>query len=205
MAEPSQPAVSVIHQKTSVKSWVFSLLKFGRWSLKYSSLVFLTRWVSQANASWQLLINTLWRGIISCHFELEAPLGVALDVALPRGGMSIRSGEWWCHLGLGEGPGIEEEEALGWALVGRGMFLGWCWKDEMPVCVPVILDRKLAAHCRIQEDWLPGYLAGGEKVELTFTLLFNSLFFKMLNALGMWLLNGTGFRSSQSLCLPDGC
>ena len=46
----------------------------------------------------------------------------------------------------------------GWALVGRGMLLGRCWKDETLVCVPVVLDRKLAAHHRIQEDWLPGWL-----------------------------------------------
>ena len=158
MAEPSRLVVLVIHWKMSVKSQVFSLLKFGQWFLKYSSLVFLTRWESQPNASWQLLINILWRGIISHHFELGGPLGVALDVALLRGVMSIGSGEW-CHcLGLGEGPGVKEEKSPGWAFVGRGMLLGGCWKDEMSVCVPVILDRKLAAHHRIWEDWIPGWL-----------------------------------------------
>ena len=52
---------------------------------------------------------------------------------------------------------------------------------------------------------IQGGLAGGEKVELTFTLLFNGNFFKMLNAFGMWLLNGTGLINSLSLCLHDGC
>ena len=50
-----------------------------------------------------------------------------------------------------------------------------------------------------------GILTVREKVELTLTFLFDSLFFKILNALGMQLLNGTGLRSHQNLCLLDGC
>ena len=158
MVEPSRLAVWVIHQKTSVKSWVFSLLKFGQWFLKYSFLDFLTRQVSQPNASWWLLINTLWRGIISHCFELGGPSGVALDVASLRGRISVGSGEWCCYLGLGEGPGAEEEEAGGQALVRRLMVLGGCCKDRTSMFVPVILDRKQAAYCRIWEDWPPGWL-----------------------------------------------
>ena len=53
------------------------------------------------------------------------------------------------------------------------------------MCVPVVLDRKLAACHRIQETGFQGGLAGREKFELTSSLLFDGLFFKMLNALGM--------------------
>ena len=110
----------------SIKSQVFSLLKFGQQFLKYSSLIFLTKWVSQSNASWWLLINTLWRGVISSCFKLGGPSGVTLDVVLLRTKISIRSGEWCCHLGPGEGPGMvweEGEEALG---------ASPCWEEDAP-------------------------------------------------------------------------
>ena len=56
-------------------------------------------------------------------FQTGGPSGVAMDVALLKGGMSVRSGEWCHHLGLGEGPGAEEEEALG---------VGPCWEGDAP-------------------------------------------------------------------------
>ena len=71
-----------MQQKMSVKSWEFSLLKFGQCPLKYSSLVFLTRLKSQPKASWWLCVNALCRSVTSCHFELGGPSGVALDVVL---------------------------------------------------------------------------------------------------------------------------
>ena len=85
----------------------------GECLFKYSSLVSLTRLVSQLNASEQLHVSTLCKGGISCHFELGGPSGVALDVVLPKGIMSIRSGEGCCSLGLGECSRAGEEGATG--------------------------------------------------------------------------------------------
>ena len=81
--------------------------------LNYSSLVSLTRLVSWLNTSEQLCVSTLYKGGISCHFELGGPSKVALDVAPPRGLSSIGSGEG-CHcLALGECSGTGEEGAAG--------------------------------------------------------------------------------------------
>ena len=93
MAETSRPTVLVMHQKRSVKLQEFSLLKFGQWLLKYSSLVFLTRLESQPDTSWQLCVNTLCRGVTSHHFKLGGSSGVALDMVLPGGKTSAGSGE----------------------------------------------------------------------------------------------------------------
>ena len=93
MAEPSQSVVLIMQQKTSVKLWVFLLLKFGQWLQKYSSPISLTRLESWLNTSWQILVNALCKGIISHHFKVEGPLGVALDVVLLRDKVSVGSGE----------------------------------------------------------------------------------------------------------------
>ena len=105
MAELNRPVVSIMHLKMSVKSQEFSLLKFGQWLLKYSSLVFLTRLESWKNASWQLQVSTLCRSVTSHCFKLGGPSGVTLDVVLCGGKTSARSGEWCCHLSLGEHSG----------------------------------------------------------------------------------------------------
>ena len=82
-----------MHQKMSDRSQVFSLVKLGECLLKYSSLVSLTRMVSQLNTSECLCVSTLCKGSISHHFELGGPSGVALDMVLLRGMMSTRSRE----------------------------------------------------------------------------------------------------------------
>ena len=84
--------VFAMHLKMYNRSWVFSVLKFGHFLLKYSSLMFLTRLESQLNASRWLHVSVLCRGIISHHFELEGPSGVALDVVLPGCKTSTGSG-----------------------------------------------------------------------------------------------------------------
>ena len=95
-----------------VKLQEFSLLKFGQWLLKYSSLIFLTRLESQRYASWQLGVNALCRGVTSCCFELGGPSRVALDMVPLGGETSMGSGEG-CHcLGLGECSGTEGELAM---------------------------------------------------------------------------------------------
>ena len=100
-------------QKTSDRSWVFLVLKFGQCLLKYSSLVFLTRLKSWLNASRPLHFSALCMGATSHHFELGGPSGVALDMVLPGGETSTRSGEG-CHcLGLGECSGTGGERATG--------------------------------------------------------------------------------------------
>ena len=85
MAKPSNLAVLAIHLKTSDRSHVPSAVKLGGCLLKYSSLVSLTRLVSQLNASEWLHDSTLCKGGISHCLELGGPSGVALDVVLPRG------------------------------------------------------------------------------------------------------------------------
>ena len=99
--------------KTSDRSQVFSVVKLGECLLKYSSLVSLTRLVSQLNASEQLHVSTLCRGGISCHFGLGGPSGVALDVVPPKGMSSTGSGEGCHYLGLGEHLDAGEEGATG--------------------------------------------------------------------------------------------
>ena len=113
MAESSRPAASLMWQKTSDKSRVFSLLKFGHCLLKYSSLIFLTRLESQLNASWWLHVNAMCRGITFHCSELGGPSRVALDMVLPGGKTSTRSGEGCHHLGLGEYSGAGGEGAMG--------------------------------------------------------------------------------------------
>ena len=110
MPEPSSSAVFAMCQKMSDRSWVFSILKFGLYLLKYSSLMFLTRLESWPNASRQLHVNALYRDVISHHLELGGPSGVALDVVLPR---CTGSGEGCCHLGLGEHSGAGGEGFMG--------------------------------------------------------------------------------------------
>ena len=75
------------------------------------------------DASEQLLVSTLCKGGISCHFELGGPSGVVLDVVLSKGMMSTRSGEGCCHLGWGECSGAREEGATG---------AGACAVEEVP-------------------------------------------------------------------------
>ena len=113
MAEPGSSAVLAMCQITSDRPQVFSVLKFGQCLLKYSSLVCLTRLESWLNASRQLHVSALCRGIISHCFELGGPSGVALDVVLLGGKTSTRSGEGCCHLGLGEHQGTGGEGAMG--------------------------------------------------------------------------------------------
>ena len=113
MPEPSSSVVLAMHQKTSDRSRVFSVLKFGQCLLKYSSLVFLSRLESWLNASRWLHVNALCRGIISCCFELGAPSRVALDVVPPGGETSTWSGEGCHHLGLGEHSGAGGEGSMG--------------------------------------------------------------------------------------------
>ena len=123
MAEPSRPAVSIMHPKTPVKLWEFSSLKFRLCLLKYSSLVFLTRLESQLNASWQCGFNALCRGITSHCFELGHPSRVAWDVVLPGGKTSTGSGEECCHLGLDKCSGTGGEGARA---------VGSCSEEEAP-------------------------------------------------------------------------
>ena len=108
-----------MHQKTSDRSQVFSVLKFGLCLLKYSSLVFLTRLAPWLNASMWLHVNTLCRGIISHCLELGGPSRVALDVVLPRGKTSSGSGEGYHCLGLGEHSGTGGEGFMGLTLAQR--------------------------------------------------------------------------------------
>ena len=147
-------------RKTSIKSWVLSF-KFGQWFLKHSSLVFLTKWESQPNASWWLLINTLWRGIISLCFKLGGPLGVALDVASLRGDDT----HWvsWAMLLLGPGwrsgcsRGRRGRSPWDRPLLRGGCTLGNVKRWDVGTC-PSSIYRKLSACHMIQEDWLPGWL-----------------------------------------------
>ena len=82
-----------MYQKTSMKLWVFSLLKFGQWLQKYPSFISFTRLESWLNTSRWLLVNTLYSSIISHHFKVGGPLQVALDMVLLRGKASVGSGE----------------------------------------------------------------------------------------------------------------
>ena len=78
--------------------------------LKVLLLISFTRLESWLNTSRWLLVSTLCRGIISCHFEVDGHSGVAWEMAPLRGEVSIESGEW-CHcLGLGECYGMGGEE-----------------------------------------------------------------------------------------------
>ena len=113
MEEPSSSAAMIICQKTSDRSQVFSVLKFGQCLLKYSSLVSLTRQESWLNASRQLDVNALSRDIISHHLELGGPSRVALDRVLPRGETSTGSGEGCYCLGPGECSGTGGEGFMG--------------------------------------------------------------------------------------------
>ena len=113
MLEPSSSVVLAMCQTMSGRSRVFSVLKFGQCLLKYSSLVFLTRLESQLNASRQLHVNALCRGIISDCFELGGPSRVALDMVPLGGKTSTRSGEGCYCLGLGECSGTGGEGATG--------------------------------------------------------------------------------------------
>ena len=113
MAEPSNLAVLAICLKTSV-------VKLGRHLLKYSSLVSLTRLVSQLNASEWFCVNTLYKGRISCCLELGGPSKVALDVVLPRGVLSTGSGEGCCCLGGGMLRHRRKRSCWGRWLLNRG-------------------------------------------------------------------------------------
>ena len=113
MEEPSTSAAMIMCQKTSDRSWVFSVLKFGQYLLKYSSFISLTRLESQLNASRWLGVNALYRGVTSCCLELGGPTRFSWDVVLLGGKTSTRSGEGCCHLGLGKGSGARGERAMG--------------------------------------------------------------------------------------------
>ena len=109
-----------MYQKMSDRLRVFSVLKFGQCLLKYSSLIFLTRLESWLNASRQLHVNALHRGIISHHFELGGPSEVALDM-VPLGGETFTgSGEGCCHLGLDKCLGARGEGAMGVNICSEG-------------------------------------------------------------------------------------
>ena len=105
MAEPRSLVLSALHLKTSVKSWVPSVVNLGECFLKYSFLVTLTRLVFQLNASEQLCLSTLYQGGTSHCVELGCPSTVALDMVLPRGMLSTGSGEGSHLLGMGECSG----------------------------------------------------------------------------------------------------
>ena len=100
-------------QKTSNRSQVFLVLKFGLCFLKYSSLVSFTKGESQLNASRWLAVSTLYRGITSHCLELGGPVMFAWGVALLGGEMSIRSGEGCHFLGLGIGSSAGRKGATG--------------------------------------------------------------------------------------------
>ena len=89
------------------------MLKFGQCLLKYSSLISLTRWESQLNASRWLGVNALSRDVISHCLELGDPSRVALHMVPPRGETSIGSGEGCHYLGLGEHSGTGGEGFMG--------------------------------------------------------------------------------------------
>ena len=113
MVKPSNLVVLAICLKTCDRSCVPSIGKLGECLLKYSSLVSLTRLVSQLKASEQLYDSTLCKGGISCHMELGGPSGVDLDVVPSRGMSSTRSGEGCCCLDLDECSGAGEAGATG--------------------------------------------------------------------------------------------
>ena len=50
-----------------------------------------------------------------------------------------------------------------------------------------------------------GGLADREEAQVTLSLISNSLFLKMLNISGVFLLSSVGLWGSLSLHLPDGC
>ena len=61
---------------------------------------------------------------------------------------------WRSRCGMGRGERSSGDKPL----LGGGCSLGGAEKIETLLCVPVVLDRKLAACCRIRVDWLPGWL-----------------------------------------------
>ena len=89
--------------------------------------VFLPHLSYQMGASAKYLLMASCQHFDEGHYLLSpqtgGPLGVALDVALPRGRMYVRSGEGCSHLDLGESPGAEGEEAHG---------VGPCWEGDTP-------------------------------------------------------------------------
>ena len=114
---------TIICQKTSNRSWVFLVLKFGLCFLKYSSLVSLIRGEPWLNASRWLAVSTLYRGVTSHCLELGGPIRLAWDVAPPGGITSTGSGEGYHHLGLGEGSNAGDRGATGAAT---------CSEEEAP-------------------------------------------------------------------------
>ena len=117
MGKSSNLVVLAIHLKISDRSCMPSIVKLGECLLKYSSLVSLTRLVSQPNASKWLHVSTLYKGGISHCLELGGPSEVALEAGQrgrALGGMlSTGSAERCCCLGLGECLGTGEEGATG--------------------------------------------------------------------------------------------
>ena len=108
MADPSSLALSAICLKTSDRSCVPSMVKFGECLLKYSFPASLTRLVSRLNAFEWLYLSTLYQGGTSHCLELAGPSEVALDVVPLRGMLSPGSGDG-CHLlSLGECSGTSE-------------------------------------------------------------------------------------------------
>ena len=195
-----------MHQKTSDRSWVFSVLKFGECLWKYSSFIFLTRLESQLNASRWLHVSTLCRGIISCHFELGGPSGVALDMVPLGGKTSTWSGEG-CHcLGLGECLGTGGEGAMGVDTHSEEeapceRLNGWdqCLSHQY-------LVRSYQYTAEFHRAGSYGGLTGREEVEFTLPLLFDSFFFKVLNGFSMWSVESEpAWEAPWGLCLPDGC
>ena len=68
--------------------------------------------------------------------------------------------------------------------------------------VPSIHGRKLPA-CHGVPQGLYGSLTGKEEVKLALTFLLDSLFFQLLDGLGMSLMKQIIHRGSPGLCLPN--
>ena len=196
-----------MHQKTSFRSWEFSLLKFGQWFWKYSSLVFLTNRESQPNASWVAPSQHLVKGCYLSPIWTRGPLMSCLGCGLTESQdihwiwwvMLLLGPEWTLRCRRGRSTG-------GRPLLGGGSSLG---------------NAKKMGHWHMSQQYMiggyhhamgfgrasyQGGLTGGEEVDLTLTLLlFDDFFFKALNDFSIWLLNGACLGGPASLCLPDGC
>ena len=73
------------------------------------------------NASRQLSVSTLYRGVTSHCLDLGGHVTFAWGVALPEGKASTGSGEEYCCLGLGVGSGVGGAGAAG---------VGTCSEEE---------------------------------------------------------------------------
>ena len=182
MAKPCNLAVLAICLKTSDRSHVPSIVKLGEYLLKYSSLVSLTRLVSQLNASEWLHVSTLYKGGISCCLELGSPSEVALDVVLQRDMSSTGSGEGCHHLGLGECSGTRGVGATGADSCSIGK--APCDKVNGWVMGACPINKWYKATSMPLKFYRAG-LTCREEVNLTLTFLLDDLFLQVLDGLGM--------------------